>query len=259
MPLIDAHFILILFVTSLLGALVGLDKTAVGQCMFSQPIVAAPLTGWLLGDPMPGIVIGVLLELIWVLDMPVGSFVPADSTISAVSATAIATMGQYGPATLPVIGFSLLLTTSMVSLTMLGDTILRRWTARLDRVAVAGFANNAGYSLAKAHVIGITAFFLKSFILYLIIIPVGIAAVAGFLLLPDPVHRAMTFFVKLLPYLGAALIVRKLSIKHLDLFLLSGFVIAAVPGLVFSVPAPVLIFLTVVGGLLGARYNEQRR
>ena len=57
-----------------------------------------------------GLVIGVVLELIWVLDIPIGAFVPADATISTVSATAIAALGSPGDAPLPVIGFSILLT-----------------------------------------------------------------------------------------------------------------------------------------------------
>ena len=96
MPMFDAHMILAIVGIALIGGLIGLDRTAVGQFMISQPIVAAPLTGWMLGDPIAGIIIGVVLELIWVLDMPIGAFVPADATISAVSATAIAALGSTG-------------------------------------------------------------------------------------------------------------------------------------------------------------------
>ena len=61
--------------------------------MISQPIVAGPLAGWLLGDIAAGMVIGGVLELIWVLDMPVGTFVPADATVGTMAATAIAVLG----------------------------------------------------------------------------------------------------------------------------------------------------------------------
>ena len=68
----------------------------------------------------------------------------------------------------------------------------------------------------------------------------------------------MSLFVKLLPLLGAALVVRKLSIRPVDLFLLSGFMIATLAGLLFRAPALTTILLTVTVGWLGARYRERR-
>ena len=94
MPIFDLHAVAIIFGVALVGGILGLDRTAAGQFMISQPIVAGPLTGWILGDMAAGLVIGAILELIWVLDMPVGAFVPADSTIGAVSATALTVLGS---------------------------------------------------------------------------------------------------------------------------------------------------------------------
>ena len=67
--------------------------------------------------------IGAVLELMWVLDMPVGTFVPADATMGAVSATAIAALGGAGKPPLDLVGFSILLTTVMVPITMMVDRV----------------------------------------------------------------------------------------------------------------------------------------
>jgi len=254
--LFDSHMIFTLVSTAIAGGIIGLDRTAVGQFMVSQPIVAGPLMGWVLGDTVTGIVIGASLELIWVLDMPIGSFVPANSTISTVSATAIAVLGNKGHGTLPIIGFSLLLTTCMVPVTMLADSVIRKWNSHLWDIASSGSGKLTGRLLARAHLFGITVFFLKSFVLYLILIPIGIATIEIFLQFPEYIHRAMSFFVKLFPLLGSALIVRKLSIKIFDIFLLAGFVTAALLGPVFHLPIVVLV-MTIIGGLLGARYFEE--
>jgi len=52
-----------------LGALIslvcGLDRVAMFQIMISRPIVAAPLTAFVLGDPLIGLQIGVMVELLW--------------------------------------------------------------------------------------------------------------------------------------------------------------------------------------------------
>jgi mannose/fructose/N-acetylgalactosamine-specific phosphotransferase system component IIC len=258
MPFFDLHMIAAIVGISIVCGLLGLDRTAVGQFMVSQPLVAGPITGWLLGDASTGLIIGVVLELIWVLDIPIGNFVPADATIVTVSSCAIAILGKPGGSTLSVIGFSLLLSTAIVPLTMQADTFIRKRNSKLVENVLSSDIDNMTQAVMRAQLAGIAAFFLKSFVLCLIIIPVGIVAVLLFGHLPGTVHRALSVFVKLLPLLGAALIVRKLSIKVFDLFLLIGFGIAAVFGLLFHVPVFIVLVLTVVAGWLGARYSEQR-
>jgi PTS system mannose-specific IIC component len=257
MPLFDMHMILTIVAVALVGAIIGLDRTAAGQCMISQPIVAGPLTGWMLGDPSTGLIIGAVLELIWVLDMPVGTFVPADATVSAVSATAIAAMGGTAGAPLPLIGFCILLTVAMVPLTMKADSIVRHWNSRLADAVMAASEKDAGRALVRAHLSGLWAFYLKSVLLYLVFLPLGVAAVFVFNRLPENVHHAMSLYVKLLPLLGIALVVRKLSINTIDLYLLSGFMIAAVAGYFFHAQAPAMLLLVVTGAWLGARYREK--
>jgi mannose/fructose/N-acetylgalactosamine-specific phosphotransferase system component IIC len=258
MPMFDSHMILTIVGIALAGGLIGLDRTAVGQFMISQPIVVGPLAGWMLGDPRAGVVIGAVLELIWVLDMPIGSFVPADATISTVSATAIAALGSPGGSSLPVIGFSILLTAAMVPATMMADDIVRHRNSRLGDSLVIGPMPDPGRALLRAHMSGVPVFFLKSFVLYLVFLPAGVAAVSAFNLMPERVHLAMSLFVKLLPLVGVALVVRKLSMRTVDLFFLSGFVIAATAGMLFHATAAVIILLTVAGGWLGGRYRERR-
>lgn len=257
MPMFDTHMILTIVGIAFVGGIIGLDRTAVGQCMISQPIVVGPLTGWILGDPIAGIVIGAVLELIWVLDMPVGTFVPADATISTVSATAIAALGNTGGAPLPLIGFSILLTVAMAPATMKADDIIRHWNSRLADAVMTGPGTDSGRALVRAHLFGLLVFFLKSFVLYLVFLPAGVVAVSVFRQLPENVHLAMSLFVKLLPLLGMALVARKLSMKTIDLFLLSGFMIAATAGQLFHAPALLIILLAVAGGWLGAGYRER--
>ena len=52
-----------LALVALLGGVLALDGTSVGQFMLSRPVVAGALTGWMLGDPALGLLIGTLLEL----------------------------------------------------------------------------------------------------------------------------------------------------------------------------------------------------
>ncbi len=258
MPLFEAPTVIAILSIAFAGGIIGLDRTAAGQFMVSQPIVAAPLTGLLLGDAVTGLVIGVILELIWLVDMPVGTFVPADSTVASIFASAVAILGSPGGPRMSVLGFSILLTAALAPITIKADQMMRQYNARLGIREEASRGMLTGSRLARVHLSGLGVFFLKFFVLFLVSVPAGIIAVRMFLSMPDVYHRAMELYVKLLPLLGTAIVARKLSMKTLDLFLLGGFAIAVVAGQIFAVPSLVVILLTTAGGWLGARYREQR-
>lgn len=58
---------------ALLGALFGLDVVCFPQMMFSRPLVAATLTGALVGDALTGALAGATLELIALATLPFGA------------------------------------------------------------------------------------------------------------------------------------------------------------------------------------------
>lgn len=83
---------------SLLGGLLALDGTSVGQFMVSRPLVAGFLTGLAAGDPALGFAVGALLEVYLLVEFPVGGArfpEGATATVIAVS-TAIAAPGPGG-------------------------------------------------------------------------------------------------------------------------------------------------------------------
>ena len=255
MALFETHTITQVLFAALIGGIVGLDRTALGQFMISQPVVAGPLTGWFLGDITAGLVIGGTLELIWVLDMPIGTFVPADSTVAAVAATAVAALGSTTPGQLPVIGFCLLLTVVMVPVTMYADHLMRQRNAQIPELALSPGGRPTEASVTVWHLAGLIAFFLKAFLLCLGLVPAGLVLVSVFLALPDAVHRAMSLFVTFLPLLGAASVARNLSMNTLDRTLLIGFLIGAVSVQMFHLPELAGLMLAAGGGWIGMRFH----
>jgi mannose/fructose/N-acetylgalactosamine-specific phosphotransferase system component IIC len=82
---------------SMLGGLLGLDGTSVGQFMVSRPLVAGALTGWLSGDVSTGIAIGAILELYLLVSFPTGgSRFPEASTATVVAVGAAAPFPEVG-------------------------------------------------------------------------------------------------------------------------------------------------------------------
>jgi mannose/fructose/N-acetylgalactosamine-specific phosphotransferase system component IIC len=243
MGIFDLHTAVLVLAVSAGGALIGLDRTAVGQFMVSQPFVVGPVAGLVLGDPAAGLIIGVVLELIWVLDLPVGAFVPADATVATVSATAIVAISSQGKASFDLIGFVILMTTGMIPIAIMADTVVRKQNSKLVETAVYGSIDDPD-RISRSHLNGLIRFFMKSFVLNSIFIPAGLAGVFLFEHSPEPVHRAMVFFLKALPLLGAALVLNKLSISVLDRSLLAGFGSAAV--LVMLIPAHPLMIIGII-------------
>jgi mannose/fructose/N-acetylgalactosamine-specific phosphotransferase system component IIC len=60
------------FFLLLLGGWVAVDGTAAGQFMISRPLVAGTITGFVLGDPWTGALVGGVLELLHLGALPVG-------------------------------------------------------------------------------------------------------------------------------------------------------------------------------------------
>ncbi len=62
-----------LFPLSLVGGLIALDTTAALQGLISQPLISGIILGWLAGDIALGLHMGVLMQLLWLNQLPVGA------------------------------------------------------------------------------------------------------------------------------------------------------------------------------------------
>ena len=74
----------------LLGGVLGLDSTAVGQFMVSRPLVAGWLAGWVTGVPEFGITIGAVLEVFLLVSFPTGGARFPEGSTAAVVAVGVA-------------------------------------------------------------------------------------------------------------------------------------------------------------------------
>jgi PTS system mannose-specific IIC component len=153
----------------------GLDRTAAGQFMISRPIVAAPLTGWLLGNSMLGLQVGALLELLWLGRLPVGAAIPPDDTQVAVGSTVLAVSGA-GLAGLPVEAMAVLSLLIGLPLGKSGeifDRLARLWNARLLSRAEFLLDAERPVKAGRLHLVGLWHFGLASLATFAVIVGVG--------------------------------------------------------------------------------------
>lgn len=72
------------------GTLVGLDLVSVGQVMIARPLVAGTVAGMIVGDPVAGMTVGIVLELFAFEVLPVGATKYPDYGLGAVAGAAAA-------------------------------------------------------------------------------------------------------------------------------------------------------------------------
>lgn len=97
---------------SLLIGFLGLDTTIAFQVLISQPIFACPIIGWLLGNPSLGMEIGIMMQLIWLNELPVGAAVFLEGNIASMVTCAIAI--QFEELNLPNLVFTAAFVIGMV-------------------------------------------------------------------------------------------------------------------------------------------------
>lgn len=109
---------------SIIGGLLNLDERAVAQVMVSRPIVVSPLVGFILGyisgDPQGGLanglLIGAILELIWIRAIPVGTYVPPNACLGSALGVGLSQM---------IVGERIVVTMVALSLAILYGSVVR--------------------------------------------------------------------------------------------------------------------------------------
>ena len=146
---------------SLLGAVLGLDVVSFPQAMLSRPLVAASIAGALIGQPVSGLFIGAVLELVAIETLPFGASRYPEWGSAAVVGGVLFAGQTVGEAT-PVSGAGALV--FAVAATLLtawagGVTMvwLRRLNARLARNRAKALDVGSGRTVVGLQLLGMTA------------------------------------------------------------------------------------------------------
>ena len=75
---------------ALIAGIISIDTASGWQIMISQPVVACPVIGLIFGEPHLGLLMGILLELPWLTNVPLGGVHGSEGNLGAVVATGLA-------------------------------------------------------------------------------------------------------------------------------------------------------------------------
>ncbi len=153
----------------------GLDRVAFLQLMISRPLVAGPLTGWVLGAPLTGLEVGMLLELLWLGRLPVGAAIPPDDTQVAVGATVLAaSIGHIvGLEGMPLVILSVLIAIPLGKFGQVFDKLARHVNDRLAVTACNALMSGHTAKMERCHLLGLVSFGLASLATALVIVLIG--------------------------------------------------------------------------------------
>jgi len=202
---------------ALVSLLCGLDRTAVLQIMISRPIVAAPLVAWLLGEPLIGLQVGLLVELLWLARLPVGAAIPPDDTQVAIASSVLTISLEK---VLQVPGTELLLLCLLVALPLgkLGqyfDHFARQYNVRLLARAEAALERGSLFTAEFQHLRGLFSFALAAIGTYLVILAGGLLLVPILrpLVQQTLVHSAVWLQLAL-PLVGVSVILGTINVSR---------------------------------------------
>ena len=204
-----------------LGALIslicGLDRVAMLQIMISRPIVAAPLVALVLGEPLVGLQIGVMVELLWLARLPVGAAVPPDDTQVAIASSVLAIiLGR----TLNASGMELLLLCLLIAIPLgkVGqyfDHYARQYNVRLVKQVDLALDRGSLLTAEFQHLRGLTSFSLAALATYAVILLGGLLIVP---LLWPFLQQTLSYssaWVQLaLPLVGIAVILGTINVSR---------------------------------------------
>ncbi len=136
------------------GGLLNLDRAAVLQSMASRPLVGATVAGAVVGEAGLGLLCGALLELLWLLDLPVGASIPQDEALAGILAAVLAAAAPAGWSLYARAGAGVVLAVPF--------GVLGRWVdlrVRRGNEALAERALQDPAALGRCHWTGVARFF----------------------------------------------------------------------------------------------------
>lgn len=155
-----------LWATVLFAGFVSMDTTAGPQFLFSEPLISCTVAGYLYGDPLTGLMMGVLFQMLWIGYLPLGAVHFTDNNMGALIGTAslLAAKSHYGLTHDTVIAMVIPAVLFGIWMSMIGlhlRNVVRRLNGNRSERLLAALEQGTVPSIAAAHLAGISCSFLK--------------------------------------------------------------------------------------------------
>jgi mannose PTS system EIIC component len=192
---------------SLAGSLLFLDRTHLFQFMISRPLVTAPVVGFLAGNPFMALLMGAIIELLWIHRIPLGTDITPDDTTLAVLVASVGALNlqvEHGIQFAPwIFGFLIFLPAAYINPKI--ELALRKFNNRLWHGAWEAILKGSLKGVARFHWTGALMAFIISFIVIFAWLFVGLHVIKFFFpLIPPFIKSALNITAWFIPAVGVA-------------------------------------------------------
>ncbi len=215
---------------SFCGSLLCLDRIFI-QAMISRPVVIAPIIGFLLNDLYAGLIIGALIELIWIDRLPLGTYIPPNDSIAAVTATSIAGIAgtSIGCVSPELIALSVLLAIPCGIIAKQIDVMIVKSNNAISDEALEDAKKNNIKTIEQKNYLGL----FKVFIFYGVFLLVIQTLLIPFVIWMYPrfnetILKALSLTYYFLPLLGIAVAINMLKLRRTIPIVCAVFLVAAI-------------------------------
>ena len=198
------------------GSLLCLDRVFV-QTMISRPVIIAPVMGLLLNNLYAGLIIGAIIELIWVDRLPLGTYIPPNDSIAAVVAVAITALAGAHLGTTPpqLIALSVLLALPCGMVAKQACILVIKSNDALSDQALEDAKQNNIKSIERKSYLGLLKIFslyaLCLFTFLVILVPVVVWIYPRF---NGTLLNSLSLTYYFLPLLGIAVAINMLKLRN---------------------------------------------
>jgi mannose/fructose/N-acetylgalactosamine-specific phosphotransferase system component IIC len=160
-----------IFILALIASICALDVTAFGQFMLCRPIFCAPFFGYLMGDTNTGLWIGMIVELVWINSLPLGVAVPID--VASISILSVFWVCKFFTGSQSAAIWGIILAVPFAYFYRELDVLGRNFNIRIMHWVENGIRDGKESRINYGIVLGITIFFLRIYLFYIIVMTVG--------------------------------------------------------------------------------------
>ncbi len=215
---------------SFCGSLLCLDRIFI-QAMISRPVVIAPIIGFLLNNVYAGLIIGALIELIWIDRLPLGTYIPPNDSIAAVTATSIAgiagsSLGRVSP---ELIALSVLLAIPCGIIAKQIDVMIVKSNNAISDKALDDAKENNIKAIERKNYLGLFKVFIFYGVFLLAIQTLFIPSVIWmYPRFNETILKALSLTYYFLPLLGIAVAINMLKLRRTIPIVCAVFLVAAI-------------------------------
>lgn len=214
------------FLLSLLGGVLSLDRTAAFQFMVSRPMVVSTIIGLLFKDLTTGLLIGVLIELLWMGELPIGASLPPDETAFAIMVSGVTFIGERfvgGISRGYVVGV-ILLSLPVAWFFRKIDERIRIFNSKISRDAIQRLSEGKEDDVDRAVLKGLLSFFIPNLLFLWFFMVLGLyMMIRIYPLLSDRMIDMLGEFFYIFPIIGIASVLNSFNRLKSPLLLFSIF------------------------------------